>query len=227
MPYGKLTKSQYRAILRPYRRRRKKTVKQEVQQIIHNRGEYKYYDRGFFYNPVSTGATVTHLTYVAAGSTVSNREGNRVEMQSIQLRGSIVTAATEPNDTVLRFVLFVIKDTHQEDIETNASATMAKVFTADSLITLRNPVYMSDYRIIFDKTIIIPATNPSATGLASTRIFKYYKRFKKPIEVRYISNATTYEYLSNNHMYLACITNQPADHEPLVTMNSRFGFKDI
>ncbi len=146
---------------------------------------------------------VLQLTDINTGDTVSSRDGNMISLKSVNIRG--IMGVNDPTGTaeneVFRLLLFIDKE--GEVVRTDLDELLE---TQTAINGLRDPVHMGDFRVIMDK--LITTQNLSLSTNVSFRSFQVFKRFKRPIKVRYLDTVGTNP--EANQLYFATMVHNNA-----------------
>lgn len=158
---------------------------------------------------VSNTATITHLSTIAQGDGVTNREGNTVKLLSIQLRASYVTTDAT---NIFRVILFRWKD--------RSTPTAAQVLNSSSnpLSTLNNNTSKM-YHILYDKLIATDTYNP----IRVTKKFLNYQ--KRPYTISFEgSGASDY---SEGNIWMLVLSDSGSIGHPTMDYYMRLRFVDL
>ncbi len=166
----------------------------EVNKIKSNI-EHKFLEVTIAQTPVAGTEGVTHLTPITDGTDAFERVGSMVSLKSIQIRGTI--GLVDPTGTfeneVVRLLVFI--DKNGEAVHTTLDDVLLDAAVLESM---RQPQHMNDFRVLMDKTITLQ--NLSLNTDSSLRFFSFFKRFKRPIQIRFDGVAGTA--VEENQLYL-------------------------
>ncbi len=142
---------------------------------------------------------VEHLTDIDQGDSAQLREGNHVNIQSLQIRGAIKlddpTGVFE--NELIRIIIFI--DKTGEAVRT----TVTNLLIAANLVNIRHPVHMNDFRVLMDKTMTLQ--NLSLNSDTSLKFFQYFKRFKRTIRCKWLDGTGSNP--EENQLYFAILVN--------------------
>ncbi len=154
----------------------------------------------------------TNLTAVGQGDGESQRDGRKYMIRSIHVRGQVIDQATESQtapsgDGTVRFCL--VWDTQTNGAQLTATDVMDGGQTND-IWSYRNLQFSKRFRILYDKTIVIPtgrsAQNEGAANLfasSQTQVqFKINKIFKKPIPVLMSGTTADIANVTDNSLHM-------------------------
>ncbi len=171
-----------------------KRALREVNKIKSNI-ETKHFIQTQAMSPVAGTATIAHLSAISGGDTVQSRDGDMVSAKSLQIRGTIQLidpTGTFEND-VVRIIVFI--DKNGEVVRTDLDELLDD---PTNLNALRDPTHMNDFRVLMDKTVTFQ--NLSLNTDSSIRFFSFFKRFKRPIKIRWLN--TTGTNVEENQFYI-------------------------
>lgn len=127
--------------------------------------ELKYNDTSFNTDATTTGAVIA-LTTFAAGDTSITRDGNKIDVKSVELRIRVELEAVTQN-AVCRFVLVRDKQPNQA---ASPLATATGFLDTISPESLRSILYLSRYDVLMDKTVSLN----EGSGAVQKMFFKKY-----------------------------------------------------
>lgn len=164
-------------------------------------------------------ATLNTLFAPVQGDDYLNRQGRKVQVLSLKIRG-FIDAPAQANQTaadvgqLMRLILVMDKQTNAaqlnaEDVISSGSGTVA-------LQMFQNPAFFGRFRVLKDKTFVLQnptlswdGTNMEQTGLV--REFKFTIKFKKPVLVHFNStNGGTVADIVDNSFHLIMNSNNTA-----------------
>lgn len=176
---------------RYYRKRRKfrpkryfkrryglKSLNAKINKVERNlRPELKWHDTTVAVHP-NTGETVSGLTAISQGDTSSNRDGNKVQAKSIQLKYQIdATAISIANTINVRMVL--VQAMYNNIVE--ADPTWTQIYESASLYALREiaNVKPQRFKVLWEKTVTV--TNDPDANVSNVKYGSYYKKLNHAI----------------------------------------------
>ncbi len=166
----------------------------------------------------ATGVTpaVFSLVSMAKGNDQNEREGNEIAVTQIYFNSLVKISAAAAN-TSLRYVIF-------NDRQPNAVATTATDLFEDNTVTDRmvsaiNPNGKYRFQIYYNKLVRLTISNGNAQC-------KFFKRFKKPIIIRYnnLDNGTVADIETNNLQIM--VFSDEATNVPTITHSVRISYID-
>lgn len=210
----------------------KKTSKKKLMSLADKIGvELKYKDtlnNSYTITDDFQTAYVACLNFIAQGDTSSSRDGKKIIISSIQVRGHITASPlTDQADMlippIIRILLVVDKqcngtvlDPREVEYESTGTAVDA----------LRYPEYASRYQVLWDKTIAMKcaAFNDAAATGTITLMPEPFECFKTcNIPVNYFGADADQEAIVDNAIYLLAVTNSTS-YTPKLYHHSRVRF---
>jgi len=131
--------------------------------------ELKYNDTAFNTDATTTGAVIALSTF-AAGDTALTRDGNKIDVKSIELRIRLELEAVTTN-AVCRFVL--VRD-KQPNYAASPLATAGLFLDTISPESLRAIAVLSRYDVLMDKTVSLN----EGSGAVQKMFFKKYIKIR-------------------------------------------------
>ncbi len=198
-----------------------KIAKKAAEQVIKTKAEWKATDNNIAMNVTTANTHTSYLSGVTQGVDSDLRIGDEIDVYSIQTKGYI-TCATAGVNTICRMVMFI-------DREYNKDAPQVSVW--DDLYAIVNPISLrlreslKRYHVLWDKTWTF--ANDGANIYAKQRFpFSYYKKFKKPLKVKYSGTTNGAGDMAENSIQVIYLSNQGADY-PVITARNRIWFQDL
>lgn len=162
----------------------------------------------------SDSPVVTNVTAIAQGDSISARQGNKISVYA--LHGRFLYTGVDPNSYVRTLI---VQDTQQI---ADTDAVISDVLSSNDITGMMELVTLGRFRIIRD---FMTNLNLQATSTGRTSYKNLYIKFKKPIQVRYNSTATTD--IQKNGIYVMQISNiASAAGEPMQSSQFRVSFTD-
>ena len=156
-----------------FRRKRKTYRKKRVFKRRATRRVYKRVFRPETKTIYATGTTpcdvigtITLLNGIAQGDTGDTREGRKITLRSIQLRGVDYVTDGTGKDQMHRFMIV------QQFRPNGAFPAINDILHATTISSLRNRFKIHDYKVLYDKTFTLNASGESG----STRFMRIYKK---------------------------------------------------
>lgn len=211
---------------KPYYRKRRsstnfeKRVRAIAKKVNKVDKEIKTIDTSYGSNdPINGTSYFMLLSGVAQGDTADTREGNQISIRSVQIRGYVESDDTPVNDTVCRIIIF-----RWRRVEGAANPVIADLLDTDWVNELRNWAHRKDFRILWDKRILLPKI-PLAT-CTSKRLFEKYIKFKNPIIATFEGAAAPVANCLNNHLFMCLMCDQANLSQANWEINNRVTFTD-
>ena len=148
--------------------RKKRVFKRRTQRRVYKRvlrPEIKtLYNTGT--TPCDTIGTISLLNGIAQGDTGDTREGRKITLKSIQLRGVDYVTDGTGKDQMHRIMIV------QQLRPNGAYPLINDILQATTISSLRNRYKIHDFKVLVDKTITLNASGESG----STRFVRIYKK---------------------------------------------------
>lgn len=183
------------------------------------------------YNDVFLGDTAVsnqstyafHVTQSAVGDTITSRTGNKILLNNLKLNFSSYRSTASASHDRLRVLVVRMKnqlsaapDIYDFINSTSGAAGQVSAFKRVDTGTAKNYVIMKDFMIDLG----------FGTTDKSTKVWKYNKRFKRPLEVLYGTAGTANDWVHNGIYVLACSDVVPAGNPPFLNVQSRITFSE-
>lgn len=156
------------------------------------------------------------------------RDGNEVNVTSLQFTGEISSANMSHDNQCIRVILVIDKQSQGTDnsptIVGDTITPLPNGYLADignDHIAFRYLDNMKRFKCLYDKLFRL-----SDTEGKTNVVFRFYKKFKKPIKVHYISDSNVEAAVGNNAFYLLLVGNQ-STNPPTAKASWRFKFYDM
>ncbi len=154
-------------------------------------------------------ATALAVSSIAQGDGESQRDGRKVELLSVHIKGIAILACTEtvttPTDTaIIRLILFLDKQTNGAQ----ANAEDVVTATTDDVNAWRNLQNSQRFRILKDIRMQLDVTNMTQSGAndfsnAGQKVpFEMHVVFKKPIVVNHTGTTAVVTSIADNSIHL-------------------------
>lgn len=205
---------------RPRYRRPAKPKRYEVADMAYNAWKSARFLRGIINSEKkqidvivptnqSTTATVKHLSAVAQGDTINQRNGRSILAKSIELRLRVALNASAAS-TVLRYVIF------QDLNNTGTSPTAAQIgITTVDALRLLDGVAEKRFKILLDKRLYV------GNGTAEQNNYNFFKKLDH--HIRYSGTAATDE--GQNTLWSLTVSNE-STNVPALAGSTRIRFYD-
>lgn len=164
--------------------------------------ERKYFDADVAANFVAIGANwagaeldpaANSLFNPSTGDDFNNRDGRKVQVLSIKIRGHI-TVPAQANQTAADagslIRLLLVQDTQTNSAQLNAEDVLSSGAGSNQINSFQNPAFFGRFKVLKDKvtflsnpTISWDGTNVEQSGLVKP--FKIFHKFPKPVIVHY------------------------------------------
>lgn len=206
----------------PRRKRRKVStrLKKVIKSQILKSTELKRNDLNLaaYSVPIGGVSTTHYLTAIATGDSDDNREGTKIKIISVQLRGTITNEdQTGANDTVCRLILYRARETVKGVIP-----GVTEVLDVDSIMSLRDFRVQQEYKVLWDKTFQF---NSSSDGIAQTKSFRKFISIGG-LNCNYDGDTNTIADALTGGIFMILMTNMPDTAQPEWYVNTRVTFKD-
>lgn len=171
------------------------------------------------------------LNKCAAGDTSSTRDGRKIVVKSVQLRGGLHPTDTSTLDHSVRIILFVDKQNNNNDpVGAAAAATteMGLVLASNTeTISMLNSTTAGRFQIIKDWTLFIPGY-AAGTGVSNPKSWKDFKYFKKlELPTHYSGTTDSAGVINDNALYIAMYSDAATGTGSRIDMEARVRFLDV
>ncbi len=159
----------------------------------------------------------TGLSAMSQGDGESQRDGRKLHITSIHIKGMVTAPATESqtaplNDRICRFCL--VLDTQTNGAQLTATNVMDGGQTLD-VFSFRNLQFTHRFKVLFDKTINVPISkacvNEGAANLFANAVvqipFTINKKFKTPIPVLMGGTTADIVNVTDNSLHMIGVSN--------------------
>lgn len=191
----------------PKYRTKPKATATQVKKIIDNNKEKMYVQKSLPETNLLTAGASTSAMNISQGDNENERHGTEVKLRSIQLKGYLTVDDECPSDLVRTMI---VQDTKYGATE----PTITDVIDSVSAIAMGKQDNQFRYKILMDKLTVIKAL-PNDVVDEYYIPFKYYKKFKKDVIVRFdgadtdpIQNGIYVIQFSKNNNNVASLTTQ-------------------
>ena len=116
--------------------------------------------------PCDNLGNISLLNGITQGDTGDTREGRKITLKSIQLRGVNYVTDSTGKDQMHRIMIV------QQRRPNGLHPAIGDILTATTISSLRNRFKIHDYKVLYDKTITLNASGESG----STRFIRMYKK---------------------------------------------------
>lgn len=180
---------------------------QAVKKIVEKQAELKHFDQGGTGTGMPTAGSIIALTSITQGDASDNREGNKVNVKSVQFKCFIRRVATDSSARVILFQFL-------RPVPGTNPATADLVVTSGSMIS---PVKANtaSFRILMDKRL------PTMTAENPSYVVEYFKRMN--FSINFVDG--TAANWSRNPLFLYLISDN-AGNNPLIDFTCRIRFTD-
>lgn len=158
---------------------------------------------GSEYDPL----TVNQLSGVAIGDGEFNRDGRKITIKSLHLRGTISSTGADNDGQCVRIIL--VQDTQTNGAQFTAQQVLAVPSTpALAVEAFRNLDYIQRFRILKDKTFVLNVEN----GSTSPRTIRHlsWNINNLNIQVNHNDSGNTVAGVTDNSFHLICIAQRPS-----------------
>lgn len=219
-----LSKNDRNRIMRYRRRQRRggltRIQRAQVKKLIATYPEYKYIEQGISdITAVSGTGVVKFISGVAVGDTNITREGNKINIESVHIKGTLTTASTATIGSVFRILLVEMRVTD------GAFPTISNIVT-DAVDGMRNADHMGEYRVHWDQTYTINCGGNSAAPFRQVRYVDKYIKFRKPIVAKFDAATAVIGDTTENHLFLIYLSNKANPHQISWDAVSRVVFRE-
>lgn len=193
--------------------------KKQVKRLITSRQEKKFFISNTSSWPVSTTPSVFQLSVIPQGDTDTSRDGDRLMITKVYVRG-YWTFSNDLYNTI-RLIFFQWKP------NTTPAATdilLAGPSASVDTVSQYNHDNRQLYKIMWDKFYHIEGNGTtSSQPLTSTGIRPFHAILHMPNkQLQYVAGSTT----GTNQFYYLAVTDSSVTSDPTLTMSVKFMFTD-
>jgi len=211
---------------------------QEIKKIARSTQETKYIIGSTALTPFDVPA-VTLMNGVAIGDDAYTRTGNKLQMQSLEIRGYMAATDSTVSDTGGFIAIVLDREANGAQATTGLIYDTSVVAGNDPTMGLRNVVYNDRFKVLWRQDIIngfyYGGTTQNGSGLPGEQMFHKFIDLTKLKDsdslVKYLNNASTIAGMQAGALLLlVCPSNQTAfgataDY-PVHRFSYRINFKD-
>jgi len=220
MPYARRSRRRYGRFKkrRVYRGRRRVSGNRRIKRVVKRMVETKFvdFDSGAL-GILASGSYVTLHALPTAGTGDSNRIGDKVEFQSIELRGEL---STGNSSNLVRLSVIIW------DMDVGAPSALSQIYS-DPSDFLRSPFQEhnttgpdSIFKVLYDHVYFLQSAQPNMTRILKWKFFG--KRL--PHKVQYLETGGT---LPQRRIYIVMTSDSTVPNGPAFHFGSRLKFKDM
>lgn len=203
------------------RRKRCKTFRCQVKDIVNGMSEPKYINTPLAISTaVANTGSISLLSGIAEGTTELERVGQVVALKSIQIRGEMVSDPDATSDTHYKVDL-VRANTNIEGV----IPTLAEIFETVEIYGLPNIDTKGDYSIFPVAEGVLKA--PDIASQVRVMPINYSKYFKTPRKMTYDGATAAIGDCEKGHWFLVIRVSQPSTFQPTFGCNIRFFLVDV
>lgn len=193
--------------------KKKVATKQYVKNMLNKVQEIKYYDEADTI-AISTTGSVVCVSDMAQGDTDITRDGDKIILKSMQLRGTMAYAAADVNN-LIRIIVF-----QWFPVDTAADPSAAAILQQTGTFGIVSP-YNHDQRnqfhILADRTFLLNSASYPYKGWKMNIPFKYVKK-----QATFLAGGV----YGANHLHILFISDSSAVSDPSVSFYSRVYYTD-
>ncbi len=204
-----------------FKRKRRKGFNRKVKDIINKQAETKFIDGNINLNsPVTGTGVVIQITNVGLGDTEILRDGDKINIRSIQFRGSVTTDSAPSTDTGFRISLVRALD----DIK-GVLPTIAEIFSENTIHALKQRESRNRFKIYADIRGLVKYQ--ALNTIPSKALIDYYKMFKSDMHCWYDGAVPDITDAQSGHWFIVLQTDMGSTLQPTFFLNLRVTFKDV
>lgn len=188
------------------RNKRDASPRQKIQRqnASLNRQELKGIDTNIGTTIDSTTEVITNTcNLITQGDSFNNREGATVLLKSVELTGRLDLLPAANTTAAGCAYIWIVLDKQPNGAAATATGTTG--YLTSSVANEAFPTIPLQYRFKTLGKLVIPLSATAGVSGAYNNIVgpvSFYKRFKKPIEVRFTGNAGTIADIATNNIFL-------------------------
>jgi len=177
-------------------------------QNILNKQELKFFDTAISTAIDTTTEVITQCNLVDQGDTASTRDGNIIEVKSLEIQGRFAQVPGAAANSAPIVYLWVVLDRQPNGAAlTPVGAVGTTAYLVDpsgnGLNQALLPLPANQYRFKTLARIQVELTSPAGVTTAYNNVsknFSWYKKFKKPIQIRFNSPGSGIVSVSTNNL---------------------------
>lgn len=226
MVYRKNFKRRFRRRFQRKGRRLNKRQARQVKNIIGRRQEHKYYDSYTDAQPLTTTPLIYQISTIAQGDTDISRDGDRLMLSSVHVRGNIEYDLGTPF-TYVRLIFFQWKPLSNA-LQTDILAPGANTVNIDET-SHYNWDRRQLFRILWDRTFVLigngtqDTSNGENNPLTTKSVYSFNRRlYPKLKQLQYSAGGTT----GTNQIWYLAYSTYSGSNTPQITMTCRHTFTD-
>lgn len=184
-------------------------------------------------------ATLLSIFQPVTGDDFLNRDGRKVQVFSIKLRGTITVAAqtnAAAADGAAMIRILLVQDKQTNGAQLNAEDVLGTgggvAYTGQAINAFQNPAFFGRFRVLKDRKFALQNPNMTydGTNIEQAGLIKQFKmniKFKKPVVVHFnATNGGTIADIIDNSFHVIAGTNS-TDMAPSIGYLSRVTFIDL
>jgi len=180
--------------------------------------------------------TLNALFCPVTGDDFLNRDGRKVQVIAIKIKGLIlqaVQAAQTVADPIPCVRIILVQDKQTNAAQLNSEDVIGNAVTSP-IFGFQNPAFFGRFKVLRDKTISIPvpytAQDAAGTFVQGSKDipFKMTRKFRKPVVVHFnATNGGTVADTIDNSFHMIGVQSQNAGMQASITYQCRVTFLDL
>ncbi len=196
-------------------------VRKTVQRVIDSNSEFKFFDVTQNDTAVTVAGVVVPLISVGAGDAPNQRDGNVINLRSLQMRMLLENQNNTLSVIVRVLLVRVLRQDVEDLIVTGSELGLLSTATIPSLRNMFG-VARNTYRVLMDKKVFLGSSSTTLGNvLNDEKLIKFYKKWKKPIKIKYASSSADSPRM--NSLYLVFLSTIATN---IVSFQTRVRFTD-
>ncbi len=159
----------------------------------------------------NTAGVITNISLIAEGSDYNERNGRRIKLQSLQIRGQLTQHASATN-TSLRVIIFKTRNNQSAE---PAVLDVLQFASENSMLNASDN--QGSFTVVSDRTVHMSNVNSTNYG------YNMYHKIQTHID--FSGSAATEASIGRGALYALLISNE-ASNTPTVNFHSRIRFVD-
>ncbi len=215
----------YGNLRRPSRRRRRRGrarggFASKVKKIIAGQGELKYINATLQGTvPVAGASVISLLSGVAQGDTDQTRDGEKIYLHSIQIKGALAGDVDQVIDTPFRLILFR-QNTNCEGV----LPVVSDILTTDSHVSLKPVDNRGEYTTLWNFHGLLKIADPT---ISPQVLVSYYKKYKTPKVITYDGADNLIASCEKGHLFMCVMCNAVDTKQMTTDLDVRLTFKEM
>lgn len=204
----------------PLNTRQKAEIRKIAKRQVGLKQELKYFLINTYDYAISTTPSLFQLSAIPQGDTDTTRDGDRLELSKISLRGQVYCTDVT---NIMRFIVFQFRPS-----AVPVASQILQIGPSGAIDVWSNYNHdtRQEYKILYDKTFTMQGNGAAATSPFTDSSYQHFQRkitnnnFNKNLQ--YIGGGTG----GTNQIYYIAVSDSNLAAHPTITFQAYFNFKD-